>query len=77
MTHHHHHHDHELEDSLSEKERAQLRLKFMIDHNQSHTDEIKELTHLFEEETIKSFIVEAVKDYERGNEKLKQALKEL
>lgn len=63
---HEHHHTHETARS---REETLALLNYMLHHNRSHAEELHELAHnLSEEET--SLLREAVKDFNRGNEKL-------
>ncbi len=69
MSHHHHH------DQAHSAEEALALLKYMIDHNEHHIEELKELSPAFEE-TVQDTISKAVDILAQGNDKLREALKE-
>ena len=68
--HHHHHHDY---DQSAAPDRSQALLSYMVGHNQSHADEMRECAAGMEGE-VRALIDEAADLLEAGNEKLKQAL---
>jgi len=75
---HHHHHDHD-HDHVHEEysmEEAIALLKYMADHNKSHTAELEEIADQFED-TARDLIEAAVEQYSAGNTLLDQALAEI
>ena len=67
-THDHHHHEEDME--------AQALLRYMIDHNKHHADELYDIANKLDG-TAKELVHAAVIDYETGTGKLEQALKAL
>ncbi len=66
-----HHHDHHSEE-ISPEERIAL-LKYMLEHNAHHAEELHNLAHGAGEE-VSALIHAAVRDFEAGNEKIGKAL---
>lgn len=69
---HVHHHEHGVIQSDSPEETRML-LAYMLSHNEQHTKELHEIAHIVPEKAA-GYLHEAVSDYERGNNKLAQAL---
>jgi hypothetical protein len=71
---HPHGHDHE---HLTDPEKTEALLAYMLDHNRSHGAEIGELAHsLYHagKEDAAKLLDEGFKDFEKGTEKLAKAL---
>ena len=68
---HTHHHDHDHKDL-----EAVALLKYMIDNNKHHADELYDIANKLDG-TAKELVHAAVIDYETGTGKLEQALKAL
>lgn len=51
-------------------------LKYMLDHNRQHAIELAEIAEKLDN-GAKEFVLSAVGDFERGNEKLMKALNEI
>ncbi len=66
---HEHHHHHENMESVA-------LLKYMIDHNKHHADELYDIANHLDGEA-KELVHAAVIDYETGTGKLEKALKAL
>lgn len=66
---HEHHHDH----AAGSKEEAVALLKYMLDHNTHHAEELHDLGHHVEGEASE-LIHQAVADFKSSNEKLAKAL---
>ncbi len=69
---HHHHHDEPREAG----ENLAL-LTYMLDHNRHHAEELHDLAHDLSDEgkeAAAALLHEALEAYEKGNEKLAQAL---
>lgn len=76
-THTHTHggdHQHSHEHGGGSREEALALLKYMVDHNRHHAEELHELAHHFDPKTAE-LIHEALKDLNAGNDKLSEALK--
>ncbi|MDR1586953.1 MAG: hypothetical protein LBS57_05810 [Treponema sp.] len=75
---HNHEHPHEHgHEHLTEPEKIEALLAYMLDHNQSHGREINSLAHsLYHagKENAAKLLEEGLKDFEKGNEKLAKAL---
>ena len=68
---HTHHHDHDHKDL-----EAVALLKYMLDHNKHHADELYDIANKLDG-TAKELVHAAVIDYETGTGMLEQALKAL
>jgi hypothetical protein len=69
-------HDHHRHDEVSGKTLALM--TYMLDHNKQHTEELHDMSHDLShegQEEASKLLHEAVSAFERGNEKLEQALK--
>ena len=73
--HHHHHHDHHDHHGVPSAEEALALLKYMIDHNEHHNEELLELSKAFPE-AVQETIKDAVAVMSQGCEKLREALKQ-
>ena len=69
--HHHHHHDH-VDDGAA-PDRAQALLSYMVGHNKSHADEMREAAAALEGDA-QALVIEAAELLDQGNAKLEQAL---
>ena len=67
---HSHNHSHPVASSMEE---AVALLRYMLDHNQHHADELHELGHCFEDE-IADLVHDAVDSLQDSNTYLEQAL---
>ena len=80
-THEHEHersHDHSHPDTPREELIALMR--YMVGHNVSHTNELKELAHKLShtgDSEACAKVLDAVRDYETGNQKLAESLEQL
>lgn len=80
-THEHEHepsHDHSHPDTPRDELIALMR--YMVGHNVSHTNELKELAHKLAhtgDSAACAQILDAVHDYETGNQKLAESLEQL
>ena len=75
---HEHSHDHSHTDTPRE-ERIVL-MRYMVGHNVSHTNELKELAHKLShtgDSEACAKVLDAVRDYETGNQKLAESLEQL
>ena len=70
---HEHHHDHDHAQAVSPEERLAL-LKYMIQHNAHHAEELHDLAHGCEGEAAE-LLHEAVHEIEDSNKKIEEALK--
>ena len=70
---HPHEHGHEHPHGGASPEESLALLNYMLSHNRSHTEELHDLAHEFEG-APGELIHAAVEAYERGNEKLAEAL---
>lgn len=68
---HEHHHDHAQ--AVSPEERLAL-LKYMVQHNAHHAEELHDLAHGCEGQAA-DLLHEAVKDIEESNKKIEAALR--
>jgi len=68
----HEHHNHE-ENSAHSREEAVALLKYMIDHNRHHADELHEIAHSLGGDA-QAVIHDACVDFDIGNDKLCKAL---
>ena len=79
---HDHPHTHEPEHAHDHSHTAAPRdelialMRYMVGHNVSHTNELKELAHKLDSEACAQ-ILDAVQDYETGNQKLAASLDQL
>ena len=69
---HTHSHDHSHPVASSHEEAVAL-LRYMLDHNQHHANELHELAHCFEDE-IADFVHDAVDRLQESNSYVEQAL---
>ncbi len=69
---HTHSHDHHHPVASSHEEAVAL-LRYMLDHNQHHADELHELAHCFEDE-IADLVHDAVDRLQESNTYIEQAL---
>ena len=72
-------HDHSAIHShgADSREEAEAKLKFMLDHNEHHVDELRDLAHTLEHFGFAGkagLITEAIASYEAGNALLKNAI---
>lgn len=67
---HDHHHCHACETNTEE---TVALLRYMLDHNRHHADELHDLAHNLDADA-KELIHAAVIDFERGNDKIAKAL---
>lgn len=80
-THEHEHepsHDHSHPDTPRDELIALMR--YMVGHNVSHTNELKELAHKLShtgDSEACAKVLDAVLDYETGNQKLAESLEQL
>ena len=80
-THEHEHepsHDHSHPDTPRDELIALMR--YMVGHNVSHTNELKELAHKLShtgDSEACAKVLDAVRDYETGNQKLAESLEQL
>ena len=70
-VHHHAHQEPPVEGSDHERDIALL--AYMVQHNQSHADELRDVAGQFDERTA-SLIGEAIDLFDQGNKKLEEAL---
>ena len=79
---HEHEHEHSHDHSHTDTPREELivLMRYMVGHNVSHTNELKELAHKLshtgDSEACAKVLV-AVRDYETGNQKLAESLEQL
>lgn len=79
-THDHHHHDHPHAGDASVREELIALMKYMVGHNDAHTRELAELAervHGLGQHDAYDHILAAVKEFEKGNALLSDALKEI
>lgn len=78
--HHHEHgheHTHEHITAFDSKEQALRILGYMLEHNQSHAEELHEICHKLEltgEEKAAEYLDKAVDAFRKGNELMEEAL---
>ena len=83
---HAHCHDHDHDHAHHSPEEALALLAYMVQHNRHHAEELHELAHSMDDETIRKvrallssekqqLLHDAVVDFTLGNEKLDEALK--
>ena len=79
---HEHEHEHSHDHSHPDTPRDELiaLMRYMVGHNVSHTNELKELVHKLAhtgDSKACAQILDAVQDYETGNQKLAASLDQL
>ena len=77
---HEHEHEHSHDHSHTDTPREELivLMRYMVGHNVSHTNELKELAHkLSHTGEACAKVLDAVRDYETGNQKLAESLEQL
>lgn len=78
---HHHDHEHSHEHGGFESlEQAQALMRYMLDHNRHHAEELHEVCHKLEhmeKEAAAGVLGEALEHFRTGNDLLEQALKAL
>ena len=79
---HEHEHEHSHDHSHPDTPRDELiaLMRYMVGHNVSHTNELKELAHKLAhtgDSAACAQILDAVQDYETGNQKLAASLEQL
>ena len=74
----HEHHDHEHHHDIMSKAETLATLDYMLKHNRHHAEEMRELAHNLEHLELQE-AADAVKEsagiYDRGSDKLEDALK--
>jgi hypothetical protein len=70
-----HGHCHDHDHGVTPDKSAAL-LKYMVEHNRHHAEELHELAHKLSGETAE-LIHQAVHDFDHGNEKLEAALRQM
>ena len=72
-------HNHSHADALSDKDsksKTLVLLKYMLDHNAHHADELAEMAEsLGEDKSVADAILEVVEDFRKGNKKLANIVK--
>ena len=79
---HEHEHEHSHDHSHTDTPREELiaLMRYMVGHNVSHTNELKELAHKLShtgDSEACAKVLDAVRDYETGNQKLAESLEQL
>lgn len=79
---HEHEHEHSHDHSHPDTPRDELiaLMRYMVGHNVSHTNELKELAHKLShtgDSEACAKVLDAVRDYETGNQKLAESLEQL
>ena len=79
---HEHEHEHSHDHSHTDTPREELiaLMRYMVGHNVSHTNELKELAHKLShtgDSEACAMVLDAVRDYETGNQKLAESLEQL
>lgn len=77
---HEHHHDHPHAGDANVREELIALMKYMVGHNDAHNRELSELAervHGIGQHDAYDRILLAVKEFEKGNELLSEALKEI
>lgn len=79
---HEHEHEHSHDHSHTDTPRDELiaLMRYMVGHNVSHTNELKELAHKLShtgDSAACAKVLDAVRDYETGNQKLAESLEQL
>lgn len=78
--HHHHHHHHDHDEGSTEDSMSSHLLKYMLDHNIHHVEELQSLIDRLESEgstTAAASAAKALQSYRQGNDELFQAIKDL
>ena len=77
---HDHEHAHDHAHAATPRDELVALMRYMVGHNVSHTDELKELAHKLshtgDSEACEQ-VLDAVRDYETGNRKLAASLERL
>ena len=74
---HDHHHDHDHDHSHAPTDKNTAVLKYMLDHNRHHAEELRALAQTLREAgktEAADTLCEAVADFDAGNEKLEATL---
>ena len=79
---HEHEHEHSHDHSHTDTPREELivLMRYMVGHNVSHTNELKELAHKLShtgDSEACAKVLDAVREYETGNQKLAESLEQL
>ena len=79
---HEHEHEHSHDHSHTDTPREELiaLMRYMVGHNVSHTNELKELAHKLShtgDSEACAKVLDAVRNYETGNQKLAESLEQL
>ena len=79
---HEHEHEHSHDHSHTDTPREELivLMRYMVGYNVSHTNELKELAHKLShtgDSEACAKVLDAVRDYETGNQKLAESLEQL
>lgn len=79
---HEHEHEHSHDHSHTDTPREELfaLMRYMVGHNVSQTNELKELAHKLShtgDSEACAKVLDAVRDYETGNQKLAESLEQL
>ena len=79
---HEHEHEHSHDHSHTDTPREELiaLMRYMVGHNVSHTNELKELAHKLShtgDSEACAKVLDAVRDYETGNQKPAESLEQL
>lgn len=77
---HEHHHDHPYAGDADVREELIALMKYMVGHNDAHTRELADLAervHGIGQHEAYDAILAAVKEFEKGNALLSEALKEI
>lgn len=78
--HHHHHHDHDHGEDSAKGAMGSHLLKYMLDHNVHHVEELQNLIDRLEAEgntTAAASAAKALQSYKQGNNELAQAIEDL
>lgn len=73
-------HTHEHAHTDTPREELIALMRYMVGHNVSHTNELKELAHKLShtgDSEACAKVLDAVRDYETGNQKLAESLEQL
>ena len=77
---HEHEHSHVHPHMDTPREELIALMRYMVGHNVSHTNELKELAHKLShtgDSEACAKVLDAVRDYETGNQKLAESLEQL
>lgn len=77
---HEHEHSHVHPHTDTPREELIALMRYMVGHNASHTNELKELAHKLShtgDSEACAKVLEAVRDYETGNQKFAESLEQL